>query len=266
MPYNSASPEEADTNPRLGAENRPPGQLLTQAAQLASAAEALLEKAVIAERAKGTSWEVIGDILGGVSKSAAQKRWGSTVAKWRESNVVQPTAPVSPRDELVEFTMAYDELEDAWHGANEIVQRQPLLADLNNATAALSGSPGDRAARLSHWVQPPSHTCESTSDWLVTLYRTSQGRERDIDRTAFLDQCRNRDPRVRELTLKLLADWLRHQDSTQRHSGGGVDRQLLDEARDLRAERHPTKLTLEERVANLERAFGHLLSEQAEGP
>lgn len=102
-----------------------------------------MEKAVISERAKGTSWEVIGEILGGVSKSAAQKRWGTVVAQWRESADVDPgKLPAYVPDDLAEFSTAYDELDEAWKQATKIVDRQPLLADLNNATAALSGSLG----------------------------------------------------------------------------------------------------------------------------
>ncbi|MCX4406444.1 MULTISPECIES: hypothetical protein [unclassified Streptomyces] len=144
MPYIPASSKEADTRPRPGAAQRPPGELLAQAAQLAEQAQLVVERAVIAERAKGTSWEVIGEILGGVSKSAAHKRWGTTVARWRESAEIARRLPDAPPDDLVDFSLAYDELEGAWKQATEIVDRQPLLADLNNATVALSGSPGVR--------------------------------------------------------------------------------------------------------------------------
>ncbi|MFD4553551.1 hypothetical protein ACFWP5_04370 [Streptomyces sp. NPDC058469] len=245
---------------------------------MVSAAEALLEKAVITERAKGTSWEVIGEVLGGVSKSAAQKRWGTTVGKWRESAEADPRYDPSDGPAFSKLLLASSELEEAWQGANEIVQRQPLLADLNNATAALSGSPdanadGERqanwyrATRLSHLVPPlSSDTSESTKAWLAAACVASQHELSDLDRAALLNTCsRHRDPDVRTYTLRLLAEWSRHQESTQRHSVGGLNHQLPDDAVDLR-ERHPKKLTLEERVTNLERAFGHLLSEQAEGP
>ncbi|MFF3654882.1 hypothetical protein [Streptomyces olivochromogenes] len=156
MPYIPASSEEADTRPHPGAAQRPPGELLTQAAQLAVQAQLVVEKAVIAERMKGTSWEVIGEVLGGVSKSAAQKRWGAVVARWRDSTPIdRRKLPPYIREDLVEFAVAYPELDDAWHQATEIVVRQPLLTDLNNAAVALSGSPGVHTGTGSQQIYRP---------------------------------------------------------------------------------------------------------------
>ncbi|MEV5903402.1 hypothetical protein [Streptomyces sp. NPDC052127] len=168
MPYIPASPEEADGYPRPGAVNRPPGDLLRQAAQLSDAAEALVETAVIAERAKGTSWEVIGEVLGGVSKSAAQKRWGQVIAKWRETNEGHPYErhPFA-RLEFLEFAVANDELQEAWQKVTEVVERQPVLEGLNNATVALSGSPGVHSGTESQQIYthlPAARLCAQDPD------------------------------------------------------------------------------------------------------
>ncbi|KQW11428.1 hypothetical protein ASD08_35755 [Streptomyces sp. Root369] len=56
-----------------------PGELLREAKELLDEAQRLQDLAVAAERARGTSWETIGEILDGVTKSAAQKRYGQRV-------------------------------------------------------------------------------------------------------------------------------------------------------------------------------------------
>ncbi|MFH8241398.1 hypothetical protein [Streptomyces sp. NPDC018321] len=117
-----------------------PGHLLRQAKRLLDQAEKLVEQAVIAERAKGSSWDTIGAVLGGVSKSAVQKRYGTRVERWKIRDDVQ-TALGSlglPRQDI-EAGVAHRHLKDEWKFAAEIVGTQGLLNELNNATSALSG-------------------------------------------------------------------------------------------------------------------------------
>jgi hypothetical protein len=60
-----------------------PGELLDQARSLLVAAEELVEKAVILERERGTSWAELGEVLD-ISKQAAQQRHGQAVEDWTE--------------------------------------------------------------------------------------------------------------------------------------------------------------------------------------
>jgi hypothetical protein len=60
-----------------------PGELLDQARSLLVAAEELLEKAVILERERGTSWAELGEVLD-ISKQAAQQRHSQAVDDWTE--------------------------------------------------------------------------------------------------------------------------------------------------------------------------------------
>ena len=55
------------------------GDLVEQAERLVHAAQEVRLLAVVAERARGVSWETIGEALGGVSKQAAQKRFSERV-------------------------------------------------------------------------------------------------------------------------------------------------------------------------------------------
>lgn len=60
-----------------------PGELLDEARSLLGAAQELLEKAIIFERERGTSWAELGDVLD-ISKQAVQQRHGRAVEDWTE--------------------------------------------------------------------------------------------------------------------------------------------------------------------------------------
>jgi hypothetical protein len=60
-----------------------PGELLDEARSLLVAAEELVEKALIFERERGTSWAELGEVLG-VSKQAAQQKHAPAVEDWTE--------------------------------------------------------------------------------------------------------------------------------------------------------------------------------------
>jgi hypothetical protein len=61
-----------------------PGELLDEARSLVVAAQELLEKAIVFERERGTSWAELGEVLG-VSKQAAQQQHGQAVDDWTVS-------------------------------------------------------------------------------------------------------------------------------------------------------------------------------------
>lgn len=146
------APTSALTSRAPDPETLTPGQLLRQAKRLIDQAQELLDQAVVAERLRGTSWETIGGVLDGVTKSAAQKRYGVHVNEW----VVQNVQPVEVDDEklkLPDFPKAYEHLLNRWKGVGEVVASQDLLAELSNATTAVSGAgPADQVAALRPWA------------------------------------------------------------------------------------------------------------------
>ncbi|MGP8303600.1 hypothetical protein ACTPOK_37900 [Streptomyces inhibens] len=123
-----------------------PGQLVEQAMRLMEKAEELVEQAVVAERQRNTSWDQIGQALGGLSKSAAHKRYGVVVNNWLHHSDGTSTEDEDTGEELLgefaSFDMAYTLVERTWAEADEIVHDQDLLNDLRRATLAASGQPG----------------------------------------------------------------------------------------------------------------------------
>ncbi|NAS27477.1 hypothetical protein GT755_38150 [Herbidospora sp. NEAU-GS84] len=61
-----------------------PGELAADAARIAADARQVLELAVTVERAQSTTWEALGYALGGISRQAAQDRYGTAVNRWSE--------------------------------------------------------------------------------------------------------------------------------------------------------------------------------------
>lgn len=120
-----------------------PGQLVEQARRLAEKAEELLEQAVIAERARNTSWDQIGQALGGLSKSAAHKRYGNVYSEWGAhldgTSTEDEDTGTEILGEYADFDIAYALLERTWGEIDEVVADQELLYDLRNATLAASG-------------------------------------------------------------------------------------------------------------------------------
>ncbi|MET9292284.1 hypothetical protein [Streptomyces sp. NPDC003077] len=124
------------------------GQLVEQARRLAEKAEELLEQAVIAERQRDTPWEQIGQALGGLSKSAAHKRYGAIVNEWAAHYDGTSTEDEDTGEEVLgpatPFVVAYRLVERTWKEAEEIIGDQDLLAALRNATVAASGTSSPR--------------------------------------------------------------------------------------------------------------------------
>jgi hypothetical protein len=115
------------------------------------------DQAVIAERARNTSWEQIGQALGGLSKSAAHKRYGNVYSEWSAhldgTSSEDEDTGAEILGEYADFDIAYALLERTWGEIDEVVTDQELLYDLRNATLAASGqlaevSDGGRDALL----------------------------------------------------------------------------------------------------------------------
>lgn len=229
-----------------------PGQLLRQAKQLLDEAEKLVEEAVIAERAKDTSWETIGDVLDGVTKSAAQKRFGKQVSLWsvQSDTVLGIDKAVKAGSSKAEaaFSLAYEQLRDRWRGAGEIVAKQDLIAQLTNATTAVSGA----------------HTGDALPDpWLTLeplfLYANSDR----VDTSKFPPWVH-----VAEDAAECRAMRLHHTAlAAALHAKHSGRRQTAYEPQPLQewaADAHSP--TLEDRVTRLERAFQALLARSPEEP
>ncbi len=137
------APELANAELHRAAAHLAPGHLLRQAKRLADEAEKLVELAVVAERLKETSWETIGETLNGVSKSAAQKRFGPRVTKWaaEERTGAGPAHREYWIPSAILRVQAINQLIDSWRNVGKIVEDQDLIAELTNATTAVSGAP-----------------------------------------------------------------------------------------------------------------------------
>ncbi|WP_428950981.1 hypothetical protein [Streptomyces sp. cg35] len=122
----------------------PPGGLVEQAVRLLQQAETLLEDAVIAERMRDTSWERIGLELGGVSKSAAHKRFAGVVSNFqdvldggrRDIRDAETGLDVMGHSN-VRFLTAHQDVLNSWSTVREIVDDQAILADLHGAAVAV---------------------------------------------------------------------------------------------------------------------------------
>ncbi|AEN10766.1 MULTISPECIES: hypothetical protein [unclassified Streptomyces] len=125
-----------------------PGELVRQAKRLVEKADELLEQAVIAERERGTSWERIGQALGGQSKSAAHKRYAPALTEHLECVDATTVEDEDSGEELLvshSFLVPYGLLENTWNEAKQIVESQEALDHLREATVATSGDAGTAA-------------------------------------------------------------------------------------------------------------------------
>ncbi|WP_306324122.1 MULTISPECIES: hypothetical protein [unclassified Streptomyces] len=68
------------------------GEMVEECVGLVEQAQEVLRRAVIWERQKGTSWEEIGERLGGISRQAAHERYKAAVDEWQQS-LVEPYGP-----------------------------------------------------------------------------------------------------------------------------------------------------------------------------
>ncbi|GGP36834.1 hypothetical protein [Streptomyces abikoensis] len=121
-----ASTSEAGLQPRLG-------QFVHQAIALRDQADELLKRAVEHERARGTSWEQIGQELG-VSRSAAQQRFGRGTKDYGRA-------------------ASRARLETAWLKAKRLVQDYEALEGLQNLSSSVSTATANDGE-----IQLPPHT------------------------------------------------------------------------------------------------------------
>jgi hypothetical protein len=59
------------------------GESVEAASRLVTAAEEVLARAVVWERERGTTWEVIAEALGGRRKQTAQERFAGVISRWK---------------------------------------------------------------------------------------------------------------------------------------------------------------------------------------
>ncbi|MER7983787.1 hypothetical protein [Streptomyces sp. NPDC095817] len=164
----------------------------------------MVDQAVIAERMKNTSWEAIGAELGGVTKSAAQKRFGQAVTTWMQEfeREVLSSDPYA-----VGFPTAWEQLASCWEAADGIVHAQEDIAALTNATAAASGSVAgweEAAARVAHThsgpdalealatgnLQPPRDLLRLTPESMAALQSYFSAQKERVDTQAVLKTLR----------------------------------------------------------------------------
>jgi hypothetical protein len=105
------------------------GHSVREAQEMVAAANQLLEAAVIAERANGTSWEVIGEALS-VTRSTAHGRVSGSVDSFFEAG-----EPETARDK------AGENLDGAWDKIAEQLSRHTLLSDVQQVAEHLSSPP-----------------------------------------------------------------------------------------------------------------------------
>lgn len=72
-----------------------PGEMVSDALDLVHQAQEVLTRAVLYERAKHTSWEVIGEALGDITRQSAQERYREAVQEWKDSQQ-EPYYPAPP--------------------------------------------------------------------------------------------------------------------------------------------------------------------------
>ncbi|WP_327187906.1 hypothetical protein [Streptomyces sp. NBC_01334] len=219
-----------------------PGQLLRQAKRLADEAARLLEQAVVAERIRGTSWDTIGEVLGGVTKSAVQKRYGTFVTEWIEHNVDFEDAPDGSPRQLPLFPDAYEALWTKWKRAADIIAAQDVIAELANATTAVSGEGPIRAADAdvtrAPLLVPRQAAVHATPSWFPD---TSEGWDAVVARAADYRQ-------------HLMTPWRRDHMAARTRS---LDTERVDQGD------NPHALSaLEQRVATLEEFFAKVIQDE----
>ncbi|MFF6794370.1 hypothetical protein ACFY9C_35480 [Streptomyces filamentosus] len=110
-------------------------------AKIVLANDSLLKDAVITERARGTSWEILAEVLG-MSVEEAEKAWGAVETRWRRQTPVTSVYRKDPGSYAATADMYI--VTGAWvHGPSE---GRPLSASLD-AAAHLTGRDVEAADR-----------------------------------------------------------------------------------------------------------------------
>lgn len=145
-----------------------PAETVGEALVLVNTAQEALTRAVLYERARGTSWEAIGEQLD-ITKQSAHERYRGAEAEWKEAlqEPFHPSAPGARVRTLRLHPAAYEPTRagrdlDQWartrgHGDHAVTANLPTLTlaeEMNQVLAALNHlyrdmhTPPDPAARL----------------------------------------------------------------------------------------------------------------------
>jgi hypothetical protein len=89
------------------------GEAVEEALRLVAAAEEVLNRAVVWEREKGTTWEAIAEALGGRRKQTAQERFAEVVASWKAA-LLRPWQPATDQDTVYSALPTGAEDPDQW--------------------------------------------------------------------------------------------------------------------------------------------------------
>ncbi|MFF7290219.1 hypothetical protein [Streptomyces griseorubiginosus] len=259
-----------------------PGDLLRQAKRLLDQAQELMDLAAVAERAKGTSWEAIGEAVGGITKSAAQKRFGQQFSEWYGALAPPEVAPRYDGDKEFLFHDAHNKLEEGWRSADQIIQAQDVLSELSNVSAAVSGSSHAQQvnAHVFPWQDPrliidggsAPHRAETLTDFYALGQHARLLDLADPRLSGLIKKTVESSPApegfqypVYYLKTPLVCTVCRpeaHEDKAE-ESSLGEERTAIGE--NDRPQAPPTP-TVEERLQLLERTVAMLRKTQVEGP
>lgn len=236
-----------------------PGQFVQQANTLRDQAENLLKRAVAHERALGTSWEQIGQALGGVSRSAAQQRFGKSSRYSKQRTL--------------------DQLTIQWSRVERLAQDFAALEGLQTLSTTVASTPADTEAAIRNLGHAHSATGTFYVPATSELAQSAAEVERSIDLEtgisdptcgsgAFLAATQqwiassnpHLDPILRATAIALTA--LRDADptATQRAAAGLLaQRESGASAAKVEIEAPPPTLSVEERLSRLELLIGELL-------
>lgn len=95
-----------------------PGRHAADAHELVEVAKQILERAVIAERMRGTDWQTIGDALAGITRSAAHDRFSAAVRAFQT------------RTEQGRQLHAEAGLDEAWERVTALAERRSTRAEI----------------------------------------------------------------------------------------------------------------------------------------
>lgn len=186
-----------------------PAELVGHAASLVVDAQEALDRAVVAERARGVSWAEIGEVLG-VSRQGAQERFRVRIAEWEQGldrpyvpghggmmNPQLPEAALSPRTvarRLDAWVARHAEPADPDRGDRPV---SAILDATRNRALALSAAVLATSRRLLDARAPRPTTERTLTERKVALYEAMLT-ERPGD-VATLDQLAAARTRLAEL-------------------------------------------------------------------
>jgi hypothetical protein len=157
-----------------------PGDYLREALLVAREVKRLMAAAVLVERARGMSWERIGEIAGGITKQSAQKKWEDTAAAL--DVLVDGIHPDALRSRRVSTARQLAEDLDAWYVRH--VQAGEDDDDVKRPVSGYLLDPGP-APDLSRYDTQPDDAYEwllSDHPWARTerIRRVARGWEADL--------------------------------------------------------------------------------------